>query len=222
MLILKKFDCMFGAGSQARESVPASLHQSHKALSNTMKTNIVRGGEVSGQANEGMITQLAGSFNDHLDRQIDLADRKAQLILAACTFMAATVAPLTAGIGLDLFNTSVPLLQRIASVFTISVVVTLLLSIYFSLIVTRPILELRKQNPSLLYFGNVIQWSEEEFIERFLKQQPDEIRTAILAQAYQKALISKRKFEGIRRSLGFLLLTFILWGAANVLLGLSR
>jgi hypothetical protein len=187
-----------------------------------MKTNIVQGGEVSGQANEGMITQLAGSFNDHLDRQIDLADRKAQLILAACTFMAATVAPLTAGIGLDLFNTSVPLLQRIASVFTISVVVTLLLSIYFSLIVTRPRLELRKQNPSLLYFGNVIQWSEEEFIERFLKQQPDEIRTAILAQVYQKALISKRKFEGIRRSLGFLLLTFILWGAANVLLGLSR
>ncbi len=56
---------------------------------------------------------------DHVDRQIDLADRKAQLILAANTFTAATLASLGPGIGLQLFDAGALITHRLAALGTL-------------------------------------------------------------------------------------------------------
>lgn len=170
------------------------------------------------EESEKEIVSLADSLNGHLDRQIDLADRKAQLILAACTFMAATIAPLTARIRFDFFNPTVASLQRLTAVSTVFLVVALLLCVYFALLVTRPALSKKRQKPSLLYFGHIADMSEQEFLNRFVRQQPEEIRDAILSQVYQKASIAMRKFAAIRRSLNFLFLTFLLWATVGLLL----
>ena len=174
--------------------------------------------EATGNESGEAIITLARSLNDHLDRQIDLADRKAQLILAACTFMAATIAPLTTRIRFDFFSPALPPLQRIAIISTVLVVVTLLLCVYHALSVTRPALTAKRPKLSLLYFGDIVDLSEQDFVDRFVRQQPEEIRNAVLSQAYQKALIATRKFASIRRSLNYLFLTFIFWAVVGVLL----
>ncbi len=169
-----------------------------------------------------VIDALAGSLNDHLDTQIARADQKAQLILAACTFMAATIVPLASRINFDLLDPALPPMHRFALIAVALVVVFLLLCVYFSLLVTRPSLSARAEKHSLLYFGNIIHMTEKEFIASFLKQHPEEIRDAILSQVYQKARIADKKFGGIRRSLNFLFLTFLFWALAGVLLTIAR
>ncbi|HCV43311.1 MAG TPA: hypothetical protein DGH68_07485 [Bacteroidetes bacterium] len=174
----------------------------------------------SGEEAEKEIVSLADSLNGHLDRQIDLADRKAQLILAACTFMAATIAPLTARIRFDFLDPSVTSVQKLAAGTTVLMVFALLLCVYFALLVTRPALSNKRQKPSLLYFGHIANLSEQEFLTKFMRQQPEEIRDAILSQVYQKAAIAMRKFAAIRQSLNFLFLTFLFWATVGMLLAL--
>ena len=155
---------------------------------------------------------------DHLDKQIELADGKAQLILAASTFMAATAASSISGVGIDLFGGTRPVLDLVAGVATLLMTMTLLLTVYYALIVTKPALGLPRENQALFYFGYIVRHSEEDFIRKFLNQSPEELRESVLAQIYSKSQIARRKFYGIRMSLSFLFATFALWAAVRIML----
>ena len=159
---------------------------------------------------------------DHLDKQIELADGKAQLILAASTFMAATAASLITGIGLDMFGGTRPVLDLIAAVGTLVMTMTLLLTVYYALIVTKPALGFPRENQALFYFGYIVRQSEEDFIRKFLGQSPEELRESVLAQIYSKSQIASRKFHGIRMSLNYLFATFALWAAVRIMLAFVR
>jgi len=187
-----------------------------------MTSSIASSSESPESETKKTLVALASSLNDRLDTQIGRADAKAQLILAACTFMAATIAPLAPRINSDIFSPSLPPVQRFGFISVVLVVVSLLACVYFALLVTRPALGTRKQKPSLLYFGDIIYLGEQEFIDKFMKQRPEAIPDAILSQVYQKARIAERKFTRIRRSLNFLFLTFVFWALAGVLLALSQ
>lgn len=220
VLLLRNLRLIFSAGFAGRVSKPCQT-QFLPNPDTTMASRIAGKDEGSGNEAGRAVLSLAQSLNDHLDRQIDLADRKAQLILAACTFMAATIAPLTARIRLDFFSPALPPLQRVAIISTVLVVITLLVCVYYSLLVTRPALSARRKKLSLLYFGDIVDMSEQDFVQRFLNQQPEDIRNAVLDQVYQKAMIARRKFGWIRRSLTFLFLTFIFWAVVGVLLAVA-
>ncbi len=155
---------------------------------------------------------------EHVDRQIDLADRKAQLILAANTFMAATLASLGSGIGLRLFDPAAPVIQRLAALGTLVLIGALLLSVYHALMVARPRMAVANARRTLLYAGHIVQWSEEEFIGSFHDQTNQDLQDAILAQVYSRAHIATRKLVGIRRSLDFLLVAFSAWAVVRILL----
>lgn len=219
-MLLRNLRLIFSAGFAGRVSKPCQT-QFLPNPNTTMASRIAGKDEGSGNEAGRAVLGLAQSLNDHLDRQIDLADRKAQLILAACTFMAATIAPLTARIRLDFFSPALPPVQRVAIISTVLVVITLLVCVYYSLLVTRPALSARRKKLSLLYFGDIVDMSEQDFVQRFLNQQPEDIRNAVLDQVYQKAMIARRKFGWIRRSLTFLFLTFIFWAVVGVLLAVA-
>ncbi len=165
-----------------------------------------------------LIQDHAKLLYDHLDKQIELADGKAQLILAASTFMAATAASSVTGIGLDLFGGTRPPLDIIASLGTLLMTVSLLMTVYYALVVTKPALTFPRENQALFYFGYIVRHSEEEFIQKFLSQSHGELQESVLAQVYSKSQIARRKFHGIRMSLNYLFATFALWAAVRIIL----
>ena len=165
-----------------------------------------------------IIESHAKLLYDHLDKQIELADGKAQLILAASTFMAATAASSLIGNGLDLFGGTRPVLDIVASIGTLLMTISLLMTVYYALVVTKPTLTFPRENQALFYFGYIVRHSEEEFIRSFLSQSPEALRESVLAQIYSKSQIARRKFHGIRMSLNYLFATFALWAAVRIIL----
>ena len=164
------------------------------------------------------ISQQIKLLFEHMDRQIDLADRKAQLILAANTFMAATLGNLSQGAGLKLLAATAPLAQRIESGCAVVLVATLVLSVYYALLVARPRLTVAGQRRTLLYAGHIAAWTEQDYVATFLAQTPREMDEAVLAQVHSRAQIANRKFVGIRWSLDFLFVAFLAWATIRLMI----
>lgn len=167
-------------------------------------------------------TQLATQLFEHVQGQINFADTKAQLTLAADALLAAVVAPQGRSLLGGLLDGSAPPLTRIAALLGLLMFASVLLSVYFALVVARPMLRVGGARPSLFYFGTIVQHSEEEFIKAFVSQSSEDVRLALLAQVHARAKIAWRKFTAIQRSLDFLVAALVLWTVAQVLLALVQ
>ncbi|MBN1313337.1 MAG: hypothetical protein JXB30_18165 [Anaerolineae bacterium] len=154
---------------------------------------------------------------EHMQGQINFADTKAQLTLAADALLAAAITPLSQEVMAGLLGSSVSPLSRITGLLGVGMFVALLVSVYFSLVVARPVLHVFGASSSLFYFGNIIQHSEADFIKAFLSLTDDEIRAALLVQVYARSKIVWRKFRAIRHSLSFLVIALVLWIATQIL-----
>lgn len=169
---------------------------------------------------QDLITELVKLLFEHLGSQIALADHKAHLTVAADAILVASIASLDKGIALSLLDNAAPVISRLASFSTILMFVSLLLSLYYALMVAKPILMLPRRE-TLFYFGNIQQWSEKEFIDKFLSQPRHEISGSILALVYAQARIANRKFVGVRQSINFLIAALILWALVQLLIAFT-
>jgi hypothetical protein len=68
---------------------------------------------------EEEVAKASSLLFEHIEGQINLADTKAQLTLAADALLAVTFAPLSKGAAIRLLNNSAPVLDRFAALFTI-------------------------------------------------------------------------------------------------------
>jgi len=161
---------------------------------------------------------LAKVMFDHMQGQINFADTKAQLTLAADALLAATIAPYGKGIALSLLDAGAPPLSRILALVTAAMIITLMLSVYFALSSARPVMRLKSAMPSLFFFGDIVAQSESAFIQNFTTKVSGELQREMLAQVYAKATIAKHKFAAIRISLNFLVAALILWVAVQVMI----
>ena len=171
-------------------------------------------------AEQDVITELAKLLFDHLGSQIALADEKAHLTLAADAILMASIASLDKGMALSLLDKAAPVISRLTSFFTILMFVPLLLSVYYALMVARPILMLPKRR-TLFYFGSIQKWSEKEFIDKFLSQPQHEISGSILALVYAQARIANRKFVGVGQSINSLIAALTLWALVQLLMAFA-
>lgn len=169
---------------------------------------------------EEKVAEMSKLLFDHIQGQINLADTKAQLTLAAGAILAALVLPLGKGVAFQLLG-STATIERLTAGIVILMFISLLASLYYALVAARPTLQLPEQRRTLLYFGHIAELSEEEFISRFLRQTPQDINESILSQVWVKAQIANRKFTMIRWSLTFLILTVVLWAMVQLLLAFT-
>lgn len=171
--------------------------------------------------NKKEISRASSLLFEHIEGQINLADTKAQLILAADALLALAFAPLIKGAAIRLFANATPILDRFVALFAIGMFITLVCSFFFALLVVRP--SLRNREPtSLMYFGQIAQASEKDFIETFQTQSLDKLKEAVLTEVHAKARIAKRKFKRIRYSVNFLIAALILWTVVQLLQAFGR
>lgn len=173
---------------------------------------------VKSNAGEGNTIELATMLFEHIEDQIDRADTKARLTLAADTLLAAAVTVSGKGTLSQLLCPTAPAGDRLAGSVTVLLFTSLIASIYFALSAVTPILRLQKQRQSLFYFGDIAQMSEREFINGFAAQSEAEMRESILAQVYAKAVIASHKFVAIHRSAESLIIALFLWAVLQAIL----
>lgn len=170
---------------------------------------------------EEEISRASSSLFDHIEGQINLADTKAQLMLAADALLALAFAPLIKGTAIRLLTNSTPVLDRLVALFTIAMFLALVCSFYCALLVVRPYLR-SSQHTSFMYFGQIAQASEKDFIETFLTQSLDQLKESVLTEVHAKARIARRKFIRIRHSVNFLIVALVLWTVVQLLQAFGR
>jgi hypothetical protein len=153
--------------------------------------------------------------------QISLADTKAQLTLAADAILVAAISPLGKGIFGRVTDASLPVLTRASAACTIGTFAALLISFAFALVAVRPRLRTRSHQPSMMYFRQIIRQPEQDFVDRFLHQTPEQVHRALLGEVYAQSVIATRKFVQVRWSVIFLLLALVLWAGAQGLLAIA-
>jgi hypothetical protein len=127
---------------------------------------------------------LAVQLFEHMQSLINFADTKAQLTLAADALLAATITTMSQQVMVNLLNGNALPLARIAGLLGVLMFVALLLSIYFALVVARPVLHVSgARNNSLLYFGHIVQYSEKEFIEAFMSLTDEEAQATAVTDS---------------------------------------
>jgi hypothetical protein len=116
---------------------------------------------------------------ENLDSQIQFAESKAQLILGANAILIGTMTGLSRGMALALFQPTSGIIEQVALVIVGMVFLILFISVYFALSVARPTLRVQTK-PSLMFFGSIVQFPEEEFVTRFSAQSRRDVLQSIL------------------------------------------
>ena len=168
------------------------------------------------------VRTMAAMLFEFIETQINRADTKAGLILAADTLFATTVTVLSKGALVNLFDNAVPPLPRLTALLTILMFVALLISAVYALIVARPILRIPKRDRTWFFFGRVAEATAPDFIQAFSSQTPEEIQVRLLNEVYTISLIAQRKFSRVQRSFDFLIAALLLWAALQVLLAMAN
>ncbi len=168
------------------------------------------------------VRDLAAMLFEHIETQINRADTKAGLILAADTLFATTVAALSKGVVLNLFDSALPILNRVAALFAILMFVALLASAFSALMVARPVLRVRDGGNTPFYFGHIVRLSHQDFYDKFCCQSPEQMRESILTEVYAIARIANQKFVRVRTSLDFLIGALSLWAVIQVVMAFTR
>jgi len=158
---------------------------------------------------------------EHMQGMINFADTKAQLILAADALLAATIAPFGKGIAVSLIDGSAPFLARAMALTSALMIAALLVSVYFAVVVARPVIRVKGAMNSVFYFGDIVGQGEAGFIQNFMAKTPADLQKEMLAQVYAKATIAQRKFAASRHSLNFLVIALALWAAAQIMIAFA-
>ena len=119
------------------------------------------------------------------------------------------------------FDPSLAVPTRVAAACVIGTFLALLISFYFALVAVRPRLRTRDHQPTVMYFRQIIQLPEAEFVDRFLAQTPEQLLRAQLAEIHAQSKIADRKFMGVRWSVVFLLVALVLWAVAQGILAFA-
>jgi hypothetical protein len=164
---------------------------------------------------------LAEMLFDHIEAQVNRADTKAGLILAADTLFATTIATMSKGVVVALFAPTSTPMERITSVLTILMFVSVLISAVYALIIARPVLRLPKRDRKLFFFGRIVEFTAPDFIRTFSGQSPAQAREGLLNEVYTLALIANRKFIRLQHSFDFLIAALVLWALVQVIMSLS-
>jgi hypothetical protein len=93
--------------------------------------------EPAAPVNAAPIMDLAKFMSDHVQTQIEHADSKANLLIAANAVLASAVA-IQAGTIRSLLDPAAPVTERISAALMILMLVALVVSLYFVINVTRP------------------------------------------------------------------------------------
>jgi len=166
--------------------------------------------------------RLAVMLYHHIQEQIELADTKAQFILAANAILEATLTTVHWGMALKVTKLDISVAVRLASLFQVFMFVALIGSFYYALMVAKPSLaEVSKDDENLYYFGGIQTFDAEEFSNKFVSLTPEQIRSGILIQVYTISHIAFMKFTRIRKSINFLVTALGLWAAAHIFLGFA-
>ena len=168
------------------------------------------------------LTELALMLHEHTEGIITRADDKAQVILTAATLLAAalTLSGEQMITGIDLTQITV---QDAASLaLTVLLFVSLLVAVYYAVLVSVPILAPRKKKEpppaqNLYFFGDVAGMGRDQFVEAFLAQTEGHARRAILEQIYSKSVIATAKFARIKQGARFLILALAFWVVKQIL-----
>ncbi len=175
------------------------------------------GPPVEGLPDSGMLTEMASLLFDHIEGQLARADNKAQLILAADTLLAAALTLSGGGIG-KMFNAGMTAGEVVSNSVSVLLFLSLIVSIFFAILASKPILKTPSQERNLFFFGHITDCKPDEFAAQFLNQSEDDIREALLGQVYTKSLIASYKFKRVGRSTNFLIIALALWAISQVML----
>lgn len=171
--------------------------------------------ESAAEAKPAPTMELAKFMSDHVQMQIEHADSKANLVIAANAVLASAVA-IQAGTIRALLDPAAPLTGRISAALMLLMLVALVVSLYFVINVTRPRMDHTKRW-SLFYFGQIVNYTESDFVDAFMGMSDHDAQASLLAQVYVKSVIAQRKFIGLRNGIDALAVGFALWAAAQVL-----
>ena len=166
---------------------------------------------------QSRIDELCSVLYEFLGGQITLADTKAQLTLAADALMATVIFSIDRSVFLSIFDGSENIFKRLGALALVGMLGALLMSIYYSMRVARPTLPPMKQ-PNMFYFVDVSRLDEATFRTKFLTQTADTVTHALLEEVYLLSKIAYRKFDRVRLSINWLVVTFITFLIAEVFL----
>lgn len=169
---------------------------------------------------EEEVTKAAFLLFEHIEAQINRADTKAQLTLAADALLAGTLASLGKGAAGSLLSNASPILDRLADLFTVLMFLALVCSFYYAIRVINPHLRGSKRF-TLMYFGQIAPMEENAFIDAFRNQSLNDLKVSTLAQVHTKARIAQIKFARARWSVNFLLIALVFWAVIQLLLAFS-
>jgi hypothetical protein len=154
---------------------------------------------------------------DHIEGQLARADNKAQLVLAADTLLAAALTLSGGGIG-KIFTAGMTFGETASGLIGVLLFLSLIVSIFFAILASKPILKAPNQERNLFFFGHIAACEPDEFVTHFLNQTGDDMREALLGQVYVKSKIASYKFAWVRRSTNFLIVALALWAISQILL----
>lgn len=169
---------------------------------------------------EEEVTKAAFLLFEHIEAQINRADTKAQLTLAADALLASTLASLGKGAASSLLSNASPILDRLADLFTVLMFLALACSFYYAIRVINPHLRGSKRF-TLMYFGQIAPMEEDAFIDAFRNQSLNDLKVSTLAQVHTKAKIAQIKFARASWSVNFLLIALVFWAVIQLLLAFS-
>lgn len=164
---------------------------------------------------------LAEMLFEHIEAQVNRADTKAGLILAADTLFATTLATMSKGVALALFAPASSPIERLNALVTILMFVAVFISAIYALVIARPVLRLPKRERKLFFFGRIVEFNAPEFIRAFTSQSPAQAREGLLNEVYTLAQIADRKFRRLQRSFDFLIAALALWALIQVILAVT-
>jgi hypothetical protein len=206
------------SGNNHQQSSGIKLAGGSQNTANHVLTPILQKSTPPSQEEE--VTKATILLFEHIEDQINRADTKAQLTLAADALLAGTLATLGKGTGKSLLSNTSPFLDRFADLFTILMFLALVCSFYWALRVINPHLRSSKRL-TLMYFGRIAQMNEDDFINTFGNQSLRDLKESTLSQVHTKAKIAQVKFARARWSVNFLLLALVFWSVIQLLLAFS-
>ena len=164
--------------------------------------------------------ELGAFLYNLIESQITRADTKAGLVIAADTVFLTALILLSHGMLPRVLDASESLLARAFAVVMCLVFVMLVCSALVALVAARPTLKVRKDGATPIFFLQISQMEQREYVDALSKETPTELRRALLAEVHNASRIAHRKFVCVRYSVDFLIASVLLWVVLQVLRGL--
>jgi hypothetical protein len=168
-------------------------------------------------------TRLLDMLYHNLTYQVEIADNKASLILAANAILLAGVTIERGILRMALFEGNVAGMERLSTLMLVLTMTSLAVSVVFALLASRPTLVRpgMSERHNLFYFMHMREMDANTFSQRFLEMSMMDVKVTILHQLHAMAAVVKRKYAGVRVSLWFLVFALLGWGAARLMLALA-